>query len=193
MHTVRVLRSAEAQVRLLALATTSNSAGPSTSALPFSHTPFTTCMLSEGTLALLSGCRFLLQGRELTVARDQIRMTIGCLRQLGELWPRSARNVQEIQMIARHVLGLGPKAASRSVNCKSGSSSSNSSSVGLSANDTAAATSVTSLSAGDDGNSSVLSSAEVDNLYSDEGLDTVCGWYNWDLGTDYSWLLTPEA
>lgn len=33
-------------------------------------------------------------------------MTIGRLNELGDLWPRAARNVREIQTIARHVLGL---------------------------------------------------------------------------------------
>ncbi|KAL7929246.1 hypothetical protein V8C35DRAFT_199394 [Trichoderma chlorosporum] len=95
VHTVRVLRSIEAQICLLALP-----------ARPFHHTPFTTCMISEGTLALLSACKFLLKDRELSRARDQVRLTIGCLKTLGDIWPRTARNVQEIQKIARHALGL---------------------------------------------------------------------------------------
>ncbi|RDW57384.1 hypothetical protein BP5796_12834 [Coleophoma crateriformis] len=99
VHTVRVLRSVEAQISLIALP-----------ARPFNHTPFVTCMISEGTLALLSACNFLLKGKELAIARDQIRMTVGCLRTLGEVWPRTARNLQEIQTIARHVLGLESKA-----------------------------------------------------------------------------------
>ncbi|KAH7014842.1 hypothetical protein EDB80DRAFT_566912 [Ilyonectria destructans] len=100
VHTIRVLRSVEAQIRLLALP-----------ARPFNHTPFVTCMVSEGTLALLSACSFLLKGRELAIARDQIRLTVGCLRALGEVWLRTARNLQEIQIIARQVLGLDPKGA----------------------------------------------------------------------------------
>ena len=99
VHTIRVLRSVEAQIRLLALP-----------ARPFNHTPFTTCMVSEGTLALLSACKFLLRGKDLAVARDQIRLSIGCLRALGDVWARTAKNVQEIQIIARHVLGLGTPA-----------------------------------------------------------------------------------
>ncbi|KIH95336.1 C6 zinc finger domain protein [Sporothrix brasiliensis 5110] len=82
VHTVRVRKSIEAQIRLLALPTEH-----------FRHSPFTTCMVSEGTLALLSACTFLLEGKELAVARDQIRMTIGCLKTLGELWPRIETNV----------------------------------------------------------------------------------------------------
>lgn len=38
-------------------------------------------------------------------------MIIGCLKVLGEVWPRIARNVREIQTIAQHVLGLGSKVA----------------------------------------------------------------------------------
>ncbi|ETS76465.1 hypothetical protein PFICI_11852 [Pestalotiopsis fici W106-1] len=98
IHTIRVLRSVEAQVRILALPVR-----------PFNHTPFTTCMVSEGTLALLSACNFLLEGKEREIARDQIRLIIGCLTSLGELWPRTARNVKEIQFIARHVFGLESK------------------------------------------------------------------------------------
>jgi hypothetical protein len=95
VHTVRVLRSIEAQVQLLALPTKT-----------FSHTPFTTCMINEGTLALLSACRILLTGKDLEVARGQIRMTIGCLQALAQLWPRIAMSLWEIKTIARHVLCL---------------------------------------------------------------------------------------
>ncbi|CAG8936662.1 unnamed protein product [Penicillium salamii] len=95
VHTRRVRQAIEAQIQLLALPVRQ-----------FHHTPFTTCMVSEGTLALLSDCSFLLKGRELAIARDQIRMTIGCLKTLGEFWPRTARNVEEIQKIAQCVLGL---------------------------------------------------------------------------------------
>lgn len=94
-HTVRVLRSAEAQIRLLALPHR-----------PFQHSPFVTCMISEGALALLSSCKYVLQNDELAVARNQIRMMIGCLRDLADLWPRTAKNVKEIQAVARNALGL---------------------------------------------------------------------------------------
>ncbi|KAJ5233170.1 hypothetical protein N7468_006126 [Penicillium chermesinum] len=97
VHTARVLRAVEAQIRLLALPVRR-----------FHHTPFTTCMVSEGILALLSACSTLLEGKDLAIARDQIRMTLGCLKVLGEVWPRTARNVREIQTIAQCVLGLGP-------------------------------------------------------------------------------------
>ncbi|RSM19647.1 hypothetical protein CDV31_001534 [Fusarium ambrosium] len=160
VHTIRVLRSVEAQIRLLALP-----------ARPFNHTPFITCMVSEGTLALLSACNFLHKGKELAISRDQIRMTIGCLKTLGEMWPRTARNVREIQMIARHVLGLGPKSTKSS---------------------TPQSTGVPSLSGGE-GQETFSSeggqlSSDDDILASLGNMDTVCGWYSSsDFATDMSW------
>lgn len=161
VHTVRILRSVESQIRILALP-----------ARPFHHTPFTTCMVSEGTLALLSACSFLLKGKELAVARDQIRMTIGCLRALGEIWSRTARNVQEIQTIAQHVLGLKPKS------------------------DTPQSSEVPSLSGGEEqrNSGSEAESTGLDVLSGVQDLDSVCGWYNpSDLGIDLLWWMNNEG
>lgn len=127
-------------------------------------------MVSEGTLALLSACAFQLSGKELAIARDQIRMTIGCLKDLGELWPRTASNVKEIQTIARHVLGLG---GSRTAGGSSAAGSSN----------------VPSLSSGEirgslgsDTEAFSLNSGVLGSLGS---MEDVCGWYNLgDLGPE---------
>lgn len=195
VHTVRVLRSVEAQIRLLNLASASQSSSPSSSSSSHRHTPFTTCMVSEGTLALLSACKFLFKGRELQVARDQIRMTIGVLRGLGELWPRAGRNVQELRTIARHVLGLGSGSTSGSTTRSEGGGG----------GDAGSATSVAtlgsaglppSLSGGEDESS--LESSEVgvspgDLLEGDGGLDTMCGWYSWmDTAPDISMWIGAE-
>ncbi|KAM7184002.1 hypothetical protein V8F20_012401 [Naviculisporaceae sp. PSN 640] len=161
VHTIRVLRSVEAQIRLLALP-----------ARPFNHSPFITCMVSEGTLALLSACNFLYKGKELAIARDQIRMTIGCLKALGEVWPRTARNVREIQTIARHVLGLGPKSTKSNTPRSSG---------------------VPSLSGGEGqetlgSEGGQTSNSDDDILASLASVDAVCGWYSSsDFATDMSW------
>ncbi|KAK2023246.1 hypothetical protein LX32DRAFT_667476 [Colletotrichum zoysiae] len=161
IHTVRVLRSVEAQIRLLAMPVR-----------PFRHSPFVTCMTSEGTLALLSACNFLLKGKEKAIARDQIRMSIGCLKALGEIWPRTARNVQEIQTIAQHVLRVGPKATSNSNTPKSSS--------------------VPSLSAGggDIGSLTEPPTNESDAFPSFGSMDDVCGWYSSeDLGPQFAeWM-----
>ncbi|KAK3181182.1 hypothetical protein K4F52_007457 [Lecanicillium sp. MT-2017a] len=129
-------------------------------------------MVSEGTLALLSACKFLLRGTELAIARDQIRLTIGCLRAIGETWPRTARNVSEIQIIARHVLGID------SQDGYGDASSSDKSSVPSSESGPAASES---------GNSSLNS----DVFSSIQDIGDLCGWYNLDeMNSGLSWWAT---
>ncbi|PTB69260.1 hypothetical protein BBK36DRAFT_1103254, partial [Trichoderma citrinoviride] len=95
VHTVKCIRAAEAQIGLLALPTK-----------PCSHTPFVVCMLTTGTLSLLAACRYTLRGQELAVARDQIRMSIGCHKAMAAVWSQAGSNLHEVQAIAREVLGL---------------------------------------------------------------------------------------
>lgn len=119
-------------------------------------------MVSEGALALLSACKFLLRGKELAIAREQIRMTIGCLKALGELWSRTARNVREIQTIAHHVLGLGSKTQ--------GGSARNNSHEGL------------DLSSADEygifSSETGTSSEDLNMMPSLDSIEDLCGWYN---------------
>ncbi|CRG91979.1 hypothetical protein PISL3812_09033 [Talaromyces islandicus] len=161
VHTIRVLKSTEAQIRLLALPTEK-----------FHHSPFTTCKVSEGTLALLSACNFLFKGNELAIARDQVRMTIGCLKALGELWPRTAKNVQEIQTIARHVLGLGTSAAKPDNVLGSSEAPSLSSDQGQPISQSEADT----------------STSDIDLFSSLGSMEDLCGWYSSsELSQDISW------
>ncbi|KAH7251383.1 hypothetical protein BKA59DRAFT_472028 [Fusarium tricinctum] len=149
VHTRRILNSVNAQIQLLALPVR-----------PFHHTPFTTCMMSEGTLALLSACRYLLQDKALAIARDQIRLSIGCLKALGEVWPRTAKNVKEIQTIARHVLVTKGGTASDPTPSSSGPSS----------------------LMGSDGQTSTETldvMRQADDLLASLGpLEDICGWFN---------------
>lgn len=98
IHTTRCFGSIEAQVRLMTLPKR-----------PFCHSPFTICMIVTGAIPFLSGCKFVLSGAKLAIAREQMRLIIGCLKSLATVWPQGARNVREIQTIAREVLGLGSK------------------------------------------------------------------------------------
>ncbi|RAH67465.1 putative C6 transcription factor [Aspergillus aculeatinus CBS 121060] len=166
VHTVRVLRSVEAQVRLLALPVQQ-----------FHHTPFVTCMISEGALSLLSACYCLLAGKELAIARDQIRMIIGCLKTLGALWPRTAKNVREIQTIASHVLGLTSVTAA---NVRSRESTGSSELPSLSHGEGTQASGTTPEAS--------MSGSELDVLLSLDSLHDMCGWFNMgDLDADPSW------
>lgn len=134
-------------------------------------------MISEGTLALLSACSFLLKGTELSIARDQIRMTIGCLRTLGEIWPRTAQNVREIQAIARQALGF-----------ESSTSTPNSNTPSLAF--------TTSCSGGDNQSIGIAEDSETsinDYLPNAEDVDGACNWFNLgDLGQDFAWWGGPN-
>lgn len=119
-------------------------------------------MVSEGTLALLSAYGFLLKGKELAVARDQIRMTIGCLKTLGQVWPRTAKNVQEIQTIAQHVLGLKSRA--------NGEKDATNTTGGLAVSENGDARNVRSQTN--------VTSSESEVFASLGSIDDVCRWYN---------------
>lgn len=126
-------------------------------------------MVSEGTLALFSACNYLLQGKALAIARDQIRLTIGCLKCIGEVWPRTAKNVKEIQTIARHVLRLKGRASS---------------------NDTPGSNEIPSLTHSEGGNRSAGESEQGGDILASLGsMEDVCGWYTMGIEPDYGeWM-----
>ncbi|TLD33105.1 hypothetical protein PspLS_01334 [Pyricularia sp. CBS 133598] len=108
IHTTRCLRSIQAQVRLLALP-----------ARPFCHTPFAICMMTTGTITLLSACKYLpatspqdplasasAVGDGLSLSRHQVRLGMGCLMAMAHVWPQGRRHLAEVQAIAREVLGI---------------------------------------------------------------------------------------
>ncbi|KAJ6445164.1 quinate dehydrogenase [Purpureocillium lavendulum] len=97
VHTAKCINAAEAQIRLLALPASSSR-----------HSPFTVCMLTTGTLSLLAACKFILQNQKLAIARDQIRLSIGYHKAMAGVWTKAAKNVEEVQAIAREVLMLSP-------------------------------------------------------------------------------------
>jgi hypothetical protein len=143
-------------------------------------------MVSEGTLALLSACHFYLKGAKLAIARDQIRMTIGCLKALGEFWPRTARNVREIQTIAQHVLGVRlPRGAGTGTSSSTTPGSSDLPQLVGGAGDGQGSGSLGSSEGGDPD----LSSSETDPISLLGSIDDLCGWYNLagDLSTDLPW------
>lgn len=129
-------------------------------------------MVSEGTLALLSACTSILKERDLAIARDQIRMTLGCLKVLGEVWPRTARNVSEIQTIAQCVLGIGGVATDGSTPGSSGNRSSSAGGACL------------------DLNTNDVPRNDTDMTVSLGSIEDLCGWYNLENIDDLPWGMT---
>lgn len=103
IHTTRCLMSIEAQMQLIMLPKR-----------PFCHTPFTICMITTGMIPFLSACKFVLTEQKLAKARDQIRLSIGCLRVLAKTWPQGGQSVREMQAIAQEVLQLRHTTSSNS-------------------------------------------------------------------------------
>ncbi|KFY14410.1 hypothetical protein V492_02632 [Pseudogymnoascus sp. VKM F-4246] len=94
-HTTKVLEAAEAGTGLFTL--------PS----PFTtHSPLAICGLTLLILAQISACRFKLKGAEYKAARDRVRLGLGAIKVLGEVWAIGQVTVGEIQIIARDVLSL---------------------------------------------------------------------------------------
>ncbi|KAI0459096.1 hypothetical protein F5B21DRAFT_457178 [Xylaria acuta] len=93
VHTQRCLQSIEAQLQFLVLPVK-----------PFSRCPFTICMTAAGTHTLLAAIKVLFSGRQLAVARHQLRLVVGYIRALAKVWPQGGKNLEEIQAIAQEVL-----------------------------------------------------------------------------------------
>lgn len=58
------------------------------------------------TIAHLLACRYIFQESELSLERDKIRLNMGVLKMLGELWPTGQREYKALGVIAQEVLAL---------------------------------------------------------------------------------------
>jgi hypothetical protein len=61
-------------------------------------------MTTAGTHTLLAAIKVLFSGRQLAVARHQLRLVVGYLKALAKVWSQGRRNLEEIQAIAKEVL-----------------------------------------------------------------------------------------
>jgi hypothetical protein len=92
--------------------------------------PFTICMLATAIIAHLSACRYVLKAEELELARERIRVNIGTLETFSEVWPRAAKTVKEIRIIAKDV--LHGKSATSTASCSPSNAAATSSQTGAS-------------------------------------------------------------
>ncbi|KAL8743431.1 MAG: hypothetical protein Q9190_004216 [Brigantiaea leucoxantha] len=70
------------------------------------HTPFVICMIANTTIAHLSACKHILRDQALKLAREKIRLNMGVLKALGDIWPLAERTYREVGVIAREILCL---------------------------------------------------------------------------------------
>lgn len=92
-HSTKVVEASGAGVSLFTL--------PS----PFiRHTPIVICALNMSILAQLSACRLKLEGVGYSACRDRVRLGLGVIKAVGEIWPIARLTLKELQVIAREIL-----------------------------------------------------------------------------------------
>ena len=70
------------------------------------HTPFIICMITLMTIAQLSACRYIYKEPRLSLERDKIRLNMGVLKMMGEVWPAGKREYKTMGIIAKEMLSL---------------------------------------------------------------------------------------
>lgn len=63
-------------------------------------------MIANMTIAHLSACASVFRGEELATEREKVRLCMGVLKMLGEVWPAGEKEFGRVGGIARGVLGL---------------------------------------------------------------------------------------
>ncbi|KAH8727024.1 hypothetical protein GQ44DRAFT_725776 [Phaeosphaeriaceae sp. PMI808] len=95
IHTAKILFSIDKLSTLLTLPTRFSE-----------HTPFIICMVALITIAQLSACRYIYKEPKLAMEREKIRLNMGVLKMMGEVWPSGEREYHTMGIIAREILGL---------------------------------------------------------------------------------------
>lgn len=94
-HTKKTLEAAEAAIALYALP------------CPIiHHTPLGICSISLSTMANISACAWVLKGEDAARTRDRVRLGLGALKTLGEVWSASRRVERETKAVARGVFEI---------------------------------------------------------------------------------------
>jgi hypothetical protein len=95
IHTAKVLFSVDRLNNLLTLPTRFTE-----------HTPFIICMITLTTIAQLSACRYIFKEPKLSLEREKIRLNMGVLKMMGEVWLSGKREYDAMGIIAREILSI---------------------------------------------------------------------------------------
>lgn len=94
IHTMKILHAIEKSTHLLSLPTRFTQ-----------HTTFV-IMVAVTTIAHLSACRYVLDGRDLKVARVRVRATMGARKAYEDIWPLGRWTYREVGIVACEMLSL---------------------------------------------------------------------------------------
>lgn len=95
IHTAKVLYAADKLNNLLTLPTHFTT-----------HTPFIICMITLITITQLSACRYIFREPRLSLEREKIRLNMGVLKMMGEVWKAGEREYVAMGTIAQEILAL---------------------------------------------------------------------------------------
>jgi hypothetical protein len=70
------------------------------------HSPFFTCVITLGAIVHLSACSWLLHGDEGFLAKERIRLGVGALKTLEEVWSVAGCVLMQVKGVAREVFSL---------------------------------------------------------------------------------------
>jgi hypothetical protein len=70
------------------------------------HTPFIICMITTASIAQLSACQYIFKEPRLSLEREKIRLNMGVLKMMGEVWASGTREYQAMGVIAREILSI---------------------------------------------------------------------------------------
>ncbi|KAF2849343.1 hypothetical protein T440DRAFT_490581 [Plenodomus tracheiphilus IPT5] len=89
-HTARALKASEIFTKLLAIPCAVEK-----------HNVFAASIIAQLAAVQVSASNVLLDDYPQSIARDRIKLAIGCLNNMGTLWPLAKRMAKEVRMIAR--------------------------------------------------------------------------------------------
>lgn len=95
MHTAKAITAANTIAKLITLP-----------APLIKHTPFFTCVITLAAIVHLSACSWLLTGDEGFLAKERIRLGVGALKTLGEVWSVADCVLMQVKGVAREVFSL---------------------------------------------------------------------------------------
>jgi hypothetical protein len=104
-HTARVLKAIETEIKLLAIPCAMER-----------HNILTASMVATLATAQISACNIFLDDHPLSIARDRLRLSIGCLNALGTIWPLAKQMAKEVRYIARRTLSSLPSLTTQVAN-----------------------------------------------------------------------------
>ncbi|KAI5841976.1 hypothetical protein DFP73DRAFT_528391 [Morchella snyderi] len=95
MHTAKAITAANTIAKLVTLP-----------APLIKHTPFFTCVITLAAIVHLSACSWLLTGDEGFLAKERIRLGVGALKTLGEVWSVADCVLMQVKGVAREVFAM---------------------------------------------------------------------------------------